>query len=202
MVRITDNMLEIISLYRSDYKAQFHIREMARQIKVSHVSLLPHLKLLENDNILVSKQIGKSKTYILNLNNNKGREYLSLSEKKKGLLILDSQFFLKKIRDEFISINLGGCLVLFGSFAKSTESETSDIDLLYIGLINKKTSTLENFGRIYGKEIHLMHMTLGEFREHLAKANAMAWEAVKNHVILLNHDIWINELWRYYNERR
>jgi len=60
MVENTTNMqLRIISLFISDYLAGFHVREMGKLLKKSHVTLLPHLKILEKDKILTSKLIGK-----------------------------------------------------------------------------------------------------------------------------------------------
>lgn len=195
--------LEIIGLYRNNYLSRFHIREMARLIGKSHVSLLPHLRKFEKDKILLTKQVGKSKVYSLNFDNNQVREFLSLSEKKKSLEFLNKEFFIKKIYDESISINLNGCLILFGSYASGTHLKESDIDLLYTGdMRESEKGALKEFGKTYGKEIHLVSMTLKQFKEQLQKQNALIKEVIKNHIILYNHDIFINEIWRYYYERK
>ena len=98
MVESINNMkIEIISLYRIDYRNQFHIRQMAKLIGKSHVSLLPYLKELEKSNVLISKEVGKSKVFSLNLSNNQVRELLSVAEKKKSLEVLNKEIFIKKI---------------------------------------------------------------------------------------------------------
>jgi len=204
MVENINNIkLGIISLFRSNYFNQFHIREMAKLIGKSHVGLLPHLKSFEKDKILISKSVGKSRIYSLNLENNQVREFLSLSEKKESLALLSKEFLIKKLYNEFLSLNLNGCLILFGSYASLTYRKESDIDLLYIGEIKEsEKKKIKEFGKTYNKEIHLISMNLNQFKEQLSRQGALVKEAIKNHIILYNHDIFVNEVWRYYYERK
>ncbi len=200
---ISNIKLEIISLFRSNYFNQFHIREMAKLIGKSHVSLLPYLKSFEKDKILLSKNVGKSRVYSLNLENNQVREFLSLGEKKESLNLLNKEFLIKKLYDEFISLNLNGCLILFGSYASLTHNKESDIDLLYIGEIKEsEKKKIKEFGNTYNKKIHLTSMNLEHFKEQLSKQGALIKEIIKNHIILYSHDIFINEAWRHYYERK
>ena len=201
--KINDINLEIIGLYRKNYFNQFHIREMAKLIGKSHVSLLPYLKKFEKDKILLAKWFGKSKVYSLNFNNNQVKDFLSLSEKKKTINFLNKEFFVKKIYDEFANLNLNGCLILFGSYASSSKTKESDVDLIYIGEIkDKEKKKLKEFSKLYNKEIHLIFMSLQQFKEQLSKKSALIQEAIKEHVILHNHDIFINEVWRYYHGKK
>ncbi len=201
-ININNMNLEIIGLYRSNYLGQFHIRQMARLIEKSHVGLLPHLKKLEKDKILVFREIGKSKVYSLNLKNNQVMEFLSFSEKKKALEILSEEPFIKKIYDEFISLDSAGCLVLFGSYASKTNLRESDIDLLYIGEFKEDDEKeIKNLGKAYNKEIHLVSMGSRQFREQLLKQGALVKEIIINHIVLYNQDLFISEVWRYYNEK-
>ena len=201
--RINNIKLELISLFRGNYFNQYYIREMGKIIGKSHVSLLPHLKSFEKDKILTSKEVGKSRVYSLNLENNQVREFLSLSEKKEMLNLLNKEFLIKKLYDEFLKLNLNGCLVLFGSYASLTHNKESDIDLWYIGeLKENEKNKIKQFGKAYNKEIHLTSMTLKQFKEQLSKQGALIKEIVESHIILYNHDIFINEVWRHYYERK
>ena len=202
MVRnINDIKLDIIGLYTGNYLSEFHIRKMAKLIGKSHVSLLKHLKEFEKDKILVVKNIGRSRVYSLNMENNQVREFLSLSEKKRTIEFLNKEFLIKKLYNEFI--NLQGCLILFGSYASETRAKESDIDLFYIGDIKKnEKSNIKEFGRMYNRKVHLINMTIKQFKEQLFKQNPLIKEVVKSHIILYNHDIFINEVWKYYHGRR
>ena len=94
-------------------------------------------------------------------------------------------------------------MVLFGSYASSTNTKDSDIDLLYIGEIKESEKMkLKDFGKTYDKEIHLISMSPKQFKEQLFKQGTLVKEVIKNHIILYNHDIFINEVWRHYYERK
>ena len=204
MVENINNIkLDIISLFRNNYLNQFHIRLMAKLIGKSHVSLLPHLKEFEKDKMLISKEVGRSKVYSLNLNNNQVREFLSFAEKKKSLELLNKEIFIKKIYEEFINLDLNGSLILFGSYASKTHTEESDIDLLYLGnLKESEGKKIKELGKIYKRDIHLVSMNIKQFREQLSKQGALIKEIINNHIILCNHDLFINEVWRHYYERK
>jgi len=77
--KITNAKLKILSLFRTHYMAQYHVREMAKLLKISHATLIPHLKGLENDRILVSKAAGRNKVFSLEFENILTRNYIILS---------------------------------------------------------------------------------------------------------------------------
>ena len=139
----------------------------------------------------------------MNLNNNQVREFLSFAEKKKSLELLNKEIFIKKIYEEFINLDLNGSLILFGSYASKTHTEESDIDLLYLSnLKESEGKKIKELGKIYKRDIHLVSMNIKQFREQLSKQGALIKEIINNHIILRNHDLFINEVWRYYYERK
>lgn len=204
MVESINNMkIGIISLYSIDYLSQFHIRQMAKLIGKSHVSLLPYLRELEKAKVLISKEVGKSKVFSLNLGNNQVRELLSVAEKKKSLDLLDKEIFIKKIYDEFVKLDLMGSLVLFGSYASKTHTGESDVDLLYLGDLKENDSKkIKELGKIYKKEIHFVSMNFKQFREQLSKQGALVKEVISKHIILYNQDLFVNEVLRHYERKR
>lgn len=201
--KTTDNKLRIVCLYRSNYSAKYHIREMARLIKKSHVTLLPHIKALEKDKILISKTVGKNKIYSLNLDNNIVKSYLLLSETAETISYLENIFLLKKIAAEIFKLNLAGAIILFGSYAKKTFKQDSDIDIFYIGEIEEKEiREIKKIGENYDKKINIKKSTLNTFESGLRKKEPLITEVIKNHIILQNPEPFINVLWRYYDEIR
>lgn len=201
--KTTNNKLRIINLFRSDYLAQFHVREMAKLTKKSHVTLLPHLKALEKDKILISKTVGKNKVYSLNFENIITKNYLTLSETVETTAFLEQIFLIKKITKEIFNLNLAGTIILFGSYAKRTFKEDSDIDLFYLGQItDKEIQNIKKVGKTYGKTINVKKSTLKNFELGLRKKEPLIIEIIKNHIILQNPEQFINALWRFYDERR
>ncbi len=201
--KTTDNKFRILRLYRSNYLAQYHTREMARLTKKSHVTLLPHLNALEKEKILRAKIIGKNKVYTINLDNLLTKSYLVISELVDSILYQERVFIIKKITAEVFKLNLPGSSILFGSYAKRTFKEDSDIDVFYLGELKEEEITrIKGIGKIYGKIINLKTATVKNFENGLRKKDALIVEVLKHHYILQNPDMFINALWRYYDEIR
>lgn len=201
--KATNNKLNIISLYRSNYAAQYHTREMARLTKKSHVTLLPHLNALEKDKVLIAKTIGKNKMYALNLDNILTRDYLAISELVESIRYQEQVFLIKKINTEISKLNLSGTLILFGSYAKKTFKEDSDIDIFCLGELKEAEITkIKDSGKIYGKTINLKMATIQNFENGLRKKDALIMEILKYHFILQNPDTFISASWRHYHEIR
>ena len=199
----TNNLVSIINLFRSNYLAQFHVRGMAKLTTKSHVTLLPHLKALEKDKVLVHKTIGTNKVYSLNFENIITKNYLTLSETVETTAFLEQVFLIKKITKEIFNLNLPGTIILFGSYAKKTFHEDSDIDLFYLGQINdKEIQNIKNIGKTYGETINVKKSTLKNFELGLRKKDPLIIEIIKNHILLQNHEQFVNALWRYCDERR
>lgn len=201
--KVTNIKLEILCLYRSNYSTSFHVREMAKLLKKSHVTLLPHINELQKDKILILKQVGKNKICTLNLDNVINRNYLILVETTEATKYLEEIFLIKKITTEIFSLKLEGAIVLFGSYAKRTFNKDSDIDLFYLGKISEEqVQEIKNIGKRYGKIINMKISNIKDFDNGLRKKNPLIIEIIKNHISLQNGEHFINSLWRYYDEIR
>lgn len=200
--KTTNNKTNILSLYRTNYLAQFHVREMARLTKKNHATILPHLKELEKEKVFIAKTVGRNKLYSLNLENISVKNYMAISEMVITISYMEELFLIKKITQEIFNLDLPGTIILFGSYAKKTFKDDSDIDIFYMGKItDKDVDSIKNIGRIYGKTINVKKSTLKNFKAGLRKKDHLIIEIIKNHVLLQNPEQFINELWRFYNER-
>ena len=199
--KTTDSKLRVLSLYRPNYTAQYHVREIAKLTKKSHVTLLPHLQALEKDNILAAKTVGKNKIYSLNLQNIVAKQHLLLAEVVESIGYLEEVFVIKKLTTEIFKLNLSGAVILFGSYAKRTFKEDSDIDFLYVGKISDSDiQKIKEIGKTYGKTINIKKSTVESLESGLRKKEALLAEILKNHLLLQNGELFINALWRYYHE--
>ena len=136
-VKITNHILDILNLYRTDYTKSLHVRAIAKLLNTSHVTLLPYLKKLEKNKTLISRKVGKNKEYLLNHNNILTKDYLALSEKLEAIKYLQKNFLIKKVYQHLINVNVQGAVVLFGSYAKNYATETSDIDLFFLSKLSE-----------------------------------------------------------------
>jgi predicted nucleotidyltransferase len=200
--KITNYEFAILNLYRNNYNSTFHARAMAKLLKTSHVTLLPHLRKLEENKILISRRVGKNKEYSLNPDNIMTKDYLTIAEKFETIEYLQKNFLLKKISEQLLTLNLTGAIILFGSYAKNYATEASDIDMFYLGkLTETQIQEIKKLSKIYGKEINIKTATIENFINGLKTGDTLTKEIVKNHVAIQNPDLLVNLCWRHYTGR-
>ena len=200
VVRKPTNQFDIITLYRTNYQARFYVRAMAKLLGISHVTLIPRLKKLENDRILKSRKAGKNKEYFLNFENTIVKKYITIAETLETAKFLNKHFVIKKIY-EGISTLGEGSLILFGSWAKSYASEESDIDIFCLGKTSDdKLEQIRKAGEVYGKKINVKTASVKNFVDGLKEGNPLIKEIVEGHIILENPDLFVDLLWESYVE--
>ena len=196
------NSFRILASYRTDYSASIHVRAMAKLISTSHVTLLPHLKRLEQLKILYSEKTGKNKQYRLNKDNILTKHYLTITEELTTINYLEKNFLMKKFVEHLASTDTASPLILFGSYTKDYATEESDIDLFCIGKTSQnQINHIKKFESTFGKEINIKTATTENFNAGLRTGDTLIKEIVKNHIILQNADSFVTMLWRYYTER-
>jgi len=197
--KVTNYDFAILSLYRGNYNSSYHARAMAKLLKTSHVTLLPHLKRLEKNKILIARKVGKNKEYSLNTDNIITKDYLTIAEKLEAINYLQNNFLIKKISEQLLTLNLPGAIILFGSYAKNYAAQASDIDILYLGeLTDSQRLEMKKTGRIYGKEINVKTATADNFLNGLKDGDALTKEIVQNHIGIQNPEQLVNLSWRHY----
>ena len=192
MYQNRNNELEIISLFRGNYKTRFYLREISKLSKLPLKTCQNVLSILEKAKILKSKIEGKNKYFSLNLENIKTKSYLLQSEIYQTDLFIEkySQFkmFLK-------SLQTTAPIIVFGSFAKLTAHKTSDLDLL---IISKRELKLP-FHLLPFKP-HSVNLTEKTFIKSLKEQENLIEEIEENHIILNNHSFYIDIMWRQYGK--
>ena len=192
MYSIRNNELEIISLFRIDYKARFYLREISRSLKIPLKTCQNILSYLEKTKILKSKIEGKNKYFFLNLENIRTKFYLLRSEIYKTDLFIETyprfKMFLKSLRTE-------KPLILFGSFAKSKQDKNSDIDMLIVA------ENEQGFPfHLLPYKPHKVMISKETFMEELREKQDLIKEIEENHIILNNHSFYIDMMWGHYEK--
>lgn len=196
------NYFKILSLYRSDYTANLHMRAMAKLLETSHMTLLPHLKRLEELKILQTEKVGKNKQYTLNKGNLLTKYYLTTTEELVTIDYLEKAFIIKKLAEHLNNMDLSSPLILFGSYAKGYANEESDIDLFSIGkLAEIQQNYIKKFEESFGKKINVKTASTENFNQGLRTGDILIKEVVANHIVINNPDLFVTMLWRQYVKR-
>ncbi len=197
---INQTTLKILGLYRGDYTASLHLREIARAVGVDVKAVRVQLERLEEVNVLVSAVKGRNKEYRLNLNNQISKYYLMLAETLVTIVYLSENFEIKKLVVE-IGGEVDGPVILFGSFARGQATKGSDVDLLLMSNKGPPLNAILEAGEAIGREVSVKVMTKVQFLKGLRDGDPLAREVAPNHVVLKGIDDFCDAMWRYYAKR-
>jgi predicted nucleotidyltransferase len=197
---VNQTTLKILGLYRSNYATAFHVREVARKIRIDVKAVQLQLRMIENVNVVSGTTNGRNKEYRLNLGNYLAKYYMLLAEVFASISFLSENFEVKKLISE-IGEPMGGCIVLFGSFAKGEMTQGSDIDLLFIGDGKPDANAAVGAGRLIGREVNVKSTTEKKFSDGLMNGDPLIREVIANHIILKDIDTICNVMWLYYAKR-
>ena len=149
------NDLEIVEILRRE---KSHIRKISKKLNQIPSTTQRILKKLEKEKVVDFELQGKNKIYFLKPTI-EARVYLKMSEEYKLLKLIQNPF-MKSIVKEIISIINCEMILIFGSYAKNLEKNSSDIDI-YIETKNKKLK--ENISKINSK----MNVKIGELKKRM-----------------------------------
>ncbi|MCK5474034.1 MAG: nucleotidyltransferase domain-containing protein [Candidatus Aenigmarchaeota archaeon] len=193
MSQKTNNIEQkIICAFLENYKAKWHLREIARKTKISPQTAHRYLNALEMKNILKTEYVGKNKNFFLNKENIITKHTVLKSEIEKTSEFLKNHPKIHLILEQLNPKKA----IIFGSYAKSTETKDSDIDMILFEKTSiKKITELEI---TYNLEINTKNTTTNEFKKLLKQDNALAIEVLKNHIIFSGFDDIVNLFWEKY----
>jgi|GEM_PF-3005774 len=188
-----------LKLYTQDLKGEYHLRELARKLEVNHQTLRPYLDQLVEKGILREKQQGRNKVFSLNQKSDLLPYYLIQVEADRTAEFLESKniirTFWKNFRDKISKEILRKIeiLILFGSFAKGSEDEESDIDLFLAApekASNKIMNACDKLEAVTGRDIEIEQTS--NLRNVVARQGPETFgEIINNHIVLLGIEKFI-----------
>ncbi|HNZ88141.1 MAG TPA: nucleotidyltransferase domain-containing protein [Methanofastidiosum sp.] len=184
---LTENHLKVLSLFTCGYNKEFYIREVNRKLGVSPRTAQLVLETLESKGVLLSSMRGKIKSYSLRKNQGT-RYYLILSEAYKTTLFMENNSMIKEITEKILPF-ISGIGVIFGSYAKGTETKDSDIDIFVAG--NAEAKKIKEISKIYGVDINLVVYPLEKFKSLIDKGIFLR-EVLENHIIISSIDLFVS----------
>ena len=185
-IRITENTLQILSLFTNDFKREYYVREVEKLLKISPRTAQLILEDLEDKGIIESKTRGKIKTHKINPSDFT-RRYLVFVEQYKAIAFLEKKLLIKEIIEK-ISPHIKGIGIIFGSYAKGLEKEDSDLDIFIVG--NYDIDEIKKVSKNLGIEISVKCYPIKTFKKGLAK-DILLKEVIKNHVVFVNAEQFI-----------
>ena len=191
--------LKIVDLLARNTGKKFTINEIAKALKKYYSFVHKIVNKLIKDGVINKENAGRSYLCSLNIENEKTITLIQLSEIEKKDEFLKEKRELKIILEDFVKsakMNISVIsIVLFGSYAKGTETKESDVDIL---LISKSKDgidkTVKEIYAKYEKEINTIIMDPDDFKKQ--KDKAVIKEIISNHYMLYGVEEFINLVFR------
>jgi len=191
-INITENGLQIISLFTNGFDREYYIREVEKLLKISPRTAQLILEDLENKGIIESKVRGKIKSYKLKINELSNR-YLTFVEQYKSIAFMEKNLLVKEVIEK-ISSFINGIGIIFGSYAKGTSNEESDLDIFVVGDYEKEE--IKKVSRNLGIEISIKCYPLKTFVKNVNQ-DILIKEVLKNHIVFKNTELFIQKVLKY-----
>ena len=179
-----DNNLKIINYLGKNMSKPFTMHRLSKETKIPYATF--HRTINKIKDLIKVQTIGKSKVIVLNKDNIVIKSYLTISSEEEKKEYLKKQPIINKIMSELDTKDI---VLLFGSYAKGSQKETSDIDLLIINKNGKKSISFSKYEILFKKKINPIFVTKQEFKKMLYdKEENVGKQALISHVILNNSE--------------
>jgi predicted nucleotidyltransferase len=177
-----DNKSKIINYLGKHPNKKYTMHELSIELNIPYASFYRTIGSM--DDLLIIEKVGNSKIIALNNENLIVKAHLIVSSDEERKNYLQSYPIIKKIYQE---LNTGDIIILFGSYAKNTQTEKSDIDLLIINKDGKKSISFSKYELLFKVKINPIFITKKEFKLMLKdKEENVGKQALYNHIILNN----------------
>ncbi len=179
------NNTKILQFLLNNKDESFTIRNISQKTNINYRITHQTIKSLEQEGIIQTKSAGKALLCSLTNKFNE-KVYLAEHQRRKDINLQQIITRYEQAKQTYI-------LLLFGSYAKKTNTKHSDIDLL---AITNEPEEIEEITKLIPKNIHLTTLTYKEFLQmKQSKETTVVSEVMKNNIPLIN----IEEYYRLIN---
>ncbi len=190
MITLTQNERETVIILFKDYTNFYNANSISKILNISHVGAQKIFKRLLQENLVISKTIGKAITYKLNFSN----DYVT---HLVAFILADEANKFKRWKEEFKELfKKDRIVMLFGSTIKDY-AHAHDIDIIIV-LKNKEVkevnTILKKKEEILPKKLHAIKLTHLDLLENLKKKDKAFLDIIKNAIILYGQDIYLEIL--------
>ena len=186
---IADNGLAVLTLFSNGYDRGYYIREICSHLPLSHGTAQTILVRFEEKRVLESSKRGKIRLFKIKPGEI-SIQYFTLAEIYKKILFMENNPFVSEILSK-ISLISEGSVILFGSYAKGTATEDSDIDIFIAGTTDEGAIT--KIEKIYDVEINPVVYPENVFASQEG-FDPLVSEVKKNHIVWKNAELFVREV--------
>lgn len=190
MLSLTIKERETLLILFKESTVFYNANSISKVIHISHVGAQKIFKRLHQNNLIVSKTIGKSITYQLNFNDPYVQQLITF-------LLIDEANKFKRWQEEFKELfKKDRIILIFGSAIKDY-AHAHDIDLIIVTNnqeIKEINSILKKKEEILPKKLHTIKLTPQDLLENLQKGDKVMIDIIKNAIVLNSQEKYVEIL--------
>jgi len=184
MIELTKKEQEALLIIYKGVANFYNANSLSKEIGITQVGTMKLLKRFEKNNILLSKRIGKSIVYKIDIE----KEFV---QKLIAFALMNEASKYQRWKDEFKSLCKKDRILLFYGSASRNYSNAKDIDIFIV--VNKKeihevNKKLEEIQSILPKKIHAIKATKEDLVKNIKEKNKSMVEILKTAIVLYGYD--------------
>jgi uncharacterized protein len=183
---INENDLWVLSLFTQGYNREYYIREISTLLPISHGTAQTVLERLEKKIVLSSSLRGKTRVFGIRPGEI-AVQYFILAEQYRKISFIEEQPYIFEILNKIDPL-IEGVTLLFGSYAKGTETKESDLDLIVAGTANEKK--IAKMAQMYNVEVNVHAVAPDAFLKTDTRDTLLV-EAKKHHIVWKNTERFV-----------
>lgn len=181
---LTQNETEILSCFFPKL-ADLTAKDIEKKTGLSHETTFRLLKNLVQEKHLKENKVGKTNVYEF-VKDDLTYQVFVYYVTKKRLAFKEKHLLIYKRLYEFLSeLSPDGPAIIFGSYAKETETKRSDIDVLCVTTKNNSGRLAQEFKTKYDLNIRVLTVKPSDFK-NIKKDNPVFWNDLIGYGVVLD----------------
>lgn len=177
MIQMYQNItqLKVLSLFMDNPYEKYYLREAARLLNMSPMTLKRSLDFLLKNKLIIKEKPKNQILYSANMENPAFR-YHKMAKNLSFLIEKGVVEFIKK------KIPAASAVVLYGSYAKGEDAKDSDVDIIVIS--PDKINISANVSKLIGKDVNISVFSPAEWSKHAGTNRAFYLDVITEGIVL------------------
>ncbi len=167
--------LKTLTLFLDNPYEKYYLREAARLLNMSPMTLRRSLNLLLKERLILKEKIKNQILYYANIQN-PAFKHMKISHNLSWLENRNAVEFIRRI------IPSASTIILYGSYAKGENDKKSDIDIMVITPVKKEMA--EELSALLSKEVNLSLFSPAEWGRQAKSNRAFYLDVITEGIVL------------------